>query len=477
MEKYLGYQVETIVYDDPVFTQIQHTFLITTNGSKESYREVLDETRPTKYVHIVHNEGYKSGKKDAWVKTSFQDLWHANLFIFSLTKDIDEPILVLEDDVKFYPRFQKKAHEVERFILSQPLLHMYTFGSIGFETSRKINGHLRLRNWTCTHAVVFTKQCRTYLQTTYATIEKNHDSLITNDLNLVTYTSVKPLAYQKHYLTKNVRQILKSRGVSLLVARQLMSLYFGLLDCTKDGSFGYEYAHFTRGYVNIICTLILWCTLFIIKRRLRGYLLTAAVLLVVRLCEKDTSYVYDIPTFSRLYCINHLPARNGIVSHCWVSFHEWKAIVLFARDTFLKTGKPTAILVGKPMVRLGLIPIVKCMVKTFGYSYVHFIYGDDRVGQCVDFLKAGNNVIIFGCWGNSKTFGGTGLYHMSRLSKLPVTLLFMQQLNRYKYSIKYVAPYRVKRKETPQQYIERMYRVYASLDPSVTYKAHFKHVY
>lgn len=472
-----GYRVENIVYDDPALTQIQHTFLITTVGSKESYREVLDDTRPTKYIHIVYNEGYKSGKKDAWVRTTFQDLWHANLFIFSLAKDMDEPILVLEDDVKFYPRFRNKAHEVERFILSQPDIRMYTFGSMAYATSRKINGHLRLWHWTGTHAVVFTKQCRTYLQTTYSTVTINHASLITNDSKLPTYTSVQPMAYQKHFLTENALQILKSRGVPSLVTHQLIPLYFGLVDCTKDGSFVYECAHLTRGYVNIICSLILWCTLLIVKRRLRGYLLTAAVLLVVRLCERDTSYVYDIPTHSRLYCINHLPARKGLVSHLWVNFHEWKVIFRFARDTFRKTGNPTAIIAGKAIVRLGLLPILRCMGKTCASPYVHLIYGDERVRQSVDFLKAGNNVIIFGCLGNSNDFGGTGLYHMSVLSNLPVTLLHMQQLNRYKYSLKYVAPYRIRRNETPQQYIERMHRVYASLDPSVIYKPHFKHVY
>lgn len=470
-----GYQVENIVYDDPAFTQIQHTFLITTVGSKESYREVLDDTRPTKYVHIVHNEGYKSGKKDAWVRTTFQDLWHANLFTFFLAKDMDEPILVLEDDVKFYPRFRKKAHEVERFILSQPDICMYTLGSICFETGWKTNGHMRIRGWITTHAVVFTKQCRTYLQATHPTATRNHDNLLGYDANLVTFTPTQPMAYQKHTFTANFSDVVKMHGIPPLVIHRLAPMCFEMFDCTKDGSFVYECAHFTRGYVNIICTLILWCTLFIRKRRLRGYLLIAAVLLVVRLCEKDTSYVYDIPTHSRLYCINHLPARKSLVSHCWVNVHEWKAVVRFAWDTFRKTGKPTAILVGKPIVRLGLMPILKRMVKAFAPSYVHLIYGDERVRQCVDFLKAGNNVIIFGCLGNSNDFGGTGLYHMSVLSKLPVTLLHMQQPNRYKYLIKYVALYRVKNKETPQQYIKRMYKVYASLDPSVTYNAHFKH--
>ena len=119
----------------------------------------------------------------------------------------------------------------------------------------------------------------------------------------------------------------------------------------------------------------------------------------------------------------------------------------------------------------------QCKLVVSKSSYLSLIHGSERVKQCIDFLSAGNNVLVFGCMGNSKDFGGTGLFYMSALSRLPVVLIHNKKLNRYKYSIKYIKHQHIEEKETPQEYMRRLHKAYSSFDPHVNYTWNNKHIW
>lgn len=139
------YKFEELHYTDPIFNNVDATYIIHLegNGRLTRIQSQLQRFHPTETVYIMFNKGYKNCKKDEYINTPPLDLVDS---FFTVFKDAEqkgyEHILVLEDDFMFDDEILDNRHseEIERFLMRNkgqnfiyyvgtlPLLQLSTFG-------------------------------------------------------------------------------------------------------------------------------------------------------------------------------------------------------------------------------------------------------------------------------------------------------------------------------------------------------------
>ena len=71
------YYTKTHYYTDPLFKEVDATYIIHLEGNEERYKNIENQLllhHPTKIVHILFNKGYKNGNKPN-VKNSIELLF------------------------------------------------------------------------------------------------------------------------------------------------------------------------------------------------------------------------------------------------------------------------------------------------------------------------------------------------------------------------------------------------------------------
>ena len=199
----MPYELENLEFSNPVLRKVDVTYVITMRNStrRTKYIRQLYEARPTTNVVIVHNEGYKGGRKPAWVVDSSSDLWHANLFVFQLHLKTrgPKPFLVLEDDCEFEPEFQRLGHTIEQFVSSGGA-EMYLLGGIPLVSAPHDLTHVRVLAGICAHAVLYSASGAEKALLLPVRGE-GHDLVFASELR--TFMSRTPLAIQKFSKTEN----------------------------------------------------------------------------------------------------------------------------------------------------------------------------------------------------------------------------------------------------------------------------------
>lgn len=195
----MGYTFETCMFHDSTCLYIEHTFIITMHDSSrmDNMWKQIHEHKPTKFVTIMYNRGYKHTNKPN-VDTSAKDLWHANSTIMKLYKE-DAPILILEDDCEFLYTFRQHARRIETFILQHPNLGAYNLGGLPLLSYPVSCQDLRGLLFGFAHAVIYTKHGRTQLQNN--SIRILHD--LECSMTIKMYFPALPLAVQKIEQTEN----------------------------------------------------------------------------------------------------------------------------------------------------------------------------------------------------------------------------------------------------------------------------------
>lgn len=198
-----AYREEVLHFADVLFPSIPVTYLVTMEGSarRAQYMRELREWRPSTRVVVLHNRGYRAGAKPAWVSTAALDLWHANQHIARQAPG--EWVLVLEDDVQFYPRAREWAPLVERFLHGRDDVEVYNLGTIHALFASPA-GPRHLRVWTAgdTHAVIYSPAARKKM--TSLRVRFLHDIEVM--MRLRTFIPREPLAWQRHEPTENSAQ-------------------------------------------------------------------------------------------------------------------------------------------------------------------------------------------------------------------------------------------------------------------------------
>ena len=233
----LGYTFHTLTYPNPAFHRVLHSFLITMHDStrEEHYLRQLRDFQPTRHVTIVYNRGYKEGTKQG-VDTTSKDLWHANSTIMKLCSEMEEPVLILEDDVQFLPRFRHGASRVEAFLSETPGAGAYNLGCLPLLSYPVRCGHLRGLVLGFAHAVVYTRRGRDALQD--KTVTRLHD--LECSVSTRMYFHAFPLAVQAIEATENSKQwdlggfsflYLRCFGRSLFATHHRIGWFGGLGGC------------------------------------------------------------------------------------------------------------------------------------------------------------------------------------------------------------------------------------------------------
>lgn len=184
-----------------MFKSFKYSFLITMENShrRNSYMEQLNTYRPTSNVIIIHNKGFKKSKKKD-VNNTGQDLWYTNRFIFKMCQDIEEPILVMEDDMEFCNTYL--ITEIEKIIMTKKM-DAFNLGCLPFFSIPIDSTHCRTYCFAYTHAVIYTSDGRKRL--IKKKIKRFHDTELS--WLMKAYQPLTPTCIQKIEQTKNTNHI------------------------------------------------------------------------------------------------------------------------------------------------------------------------------------------------------------------------------------------------------------------------------
>lgn len=204
--RYTHHKLETVGLLDGA---VDATYVLAMEGSERLDNVVKEfETRPlTSEYTVQHNKGYKQCKKDAWVKGSMQDIFHAHATAceHALLHGCEQ-ILVLEDDFETDKDTEKYAPRVLKYLVDNygrydlyNLGHIYAFAFPFYEHHRAIGSSLPQ------HAVVYGK----YLMESM--VQAKNEGTYTGGIDLFAhgsdyrvYTYNRPIVYQKFPATTNM---------------------------------------------------------------------------------------------------------------------------------------------------------------------------------------------------------------------------------------------------------------------------------
>ena len=199
------YDVQELVFDDCAFQTIETSYVITMASSERqsSFMRELQKHRPTRRTFVVTNTGFRSCSKEPWVKHTYDDLWHANRFVFEHFLRNAGPhekcVMILEDDVVFTPCFRENSPKVDMFMQKSLYADGYNLGCIPVFANpvAQENDHHHLRIAACAHAMIYTRDaCLKMLQNCNGSdcSVGLHDVFI--HIKLKIYTFRQPLAIQ-----------------------------------------------------------------------------------------------------------------------------------------------------------------------------------------------------------------------------------------------------------------------------------------
>jgi hypothetical protein len=139
-------RIKTFNYKDPLFNHVDATYIIHLEGNSRygDIKKQLKIYHPTKFVHIVFNEGFKHKPN---VHNSKEDIVDVNMYIMKDAVKYNT-ILVLEDDFMFSPCIHLHTKNIDTFVSTHtnfiyrigciPLLqvpyNMYTYVGISVGT-------------------------------------------------------------------------------------------------------------------------------------------------------------------------------------------------------------------------------------------------------------------------------------------------------------------------------------------------------
>ena len=114
---------------------------------------------------IQYNKGFKKGKKPDSIKSSCQDLVHANYMAFKYLKKYNN-VIILEDDALVVNNDIRIYNEIDSFIKDKEF-NCFSFGSIGLFSKYNNNflklGKSNIFTFGASQAVIYSREARTVL--------------------------------------------------------------------------------------------------------------------------------------------------------------------------------------------------------------------------------------------------------------------------------------------------------------------------
>ena len=155
-----GYYIEKIKQKTPnIDLGVDATYIIHLmhNGRLDSVIHQMTHYKMRGHNYILYNQGYKSGKKENFIKSAPMDLIHAYLYIFQHASDCNyKHILILEDDF-FFDNSILHSHiqrAIKRFIHDNTY-DLYYLGCLPYLRKEIDQYSSRLFASTGMHAVIY----------------------------------------------------------------------------------------------------------------------------------------------------------------------------------------------------------------------------------------------------------------------------------------------------------------------------------
>jgi len=181
-----AYYIKHLIYNKGIFDKsIDATYIMTMEYSHDRHKNIqkqLESVIPTKNVFIVYNKGYKKYDKcifNVKIKKTYTDLTYTNLYIFSLTKNLNR-ILVLEDDFIFTENIKDIAiqNKIEQFIINKNI-NIYSLGCVCLIINpfTLLNEHVKCYMKGGVHAMIYSKKARVKIFNIIKNNIKSHNGL------------------------------------------------------------------------------------------------------------------------------------------------------------------------------------------------------------------------------------------------------------------------------------------------------------
>lgn len=254
------YRIETIIYDDPLFQNVDATYILHLESDGTRYTHIkqqLELYHPTKIVHVVFNKGFRHCHKPH-VHNTTEDIIDTFMYIMKESQKYNT-ILLLEDDFIFNPNIHRHTKNVDEFTTMHTNF-IYRLGCIP-AIQLPYNLYTYVGIGCGSHAVLLSKSIRKKIMNqSYPTIDWD---LYLNKLsaNYIYYT---PLCYQLFPATENQ----KNWGVGnvlLIACSQLQIRLFNALNLHVQPEPGYTIMYVFSKIVPLVTLYFLYKTLFIFK--------------------------------------------------------------------------------------------------------------------------------------------------------------------------------------------------------------------
>lgn len=259
---------EVLTFPEPVlFPSVPVTYVITMEGSHR-YHELVRELhayRPTRKVVIVHHKSLSDCARPRGVNTASQDLWRNNLMIAK--RDLNSPVMILEDDVHFLPTIHDYAEHIDQTIANDRC-EIYALGICPIMSFPASNEDMTILLGGVTHAVLFSTRARQRLVREYGE-DLSYKAIIKDSVHILglswlhdceiyyrfhTLAPMKPCAVQSHPLTENQKEW---RNIFL-------DMIFDFSGAREDGTTLYEIQHALGRYFGGFIPFVVFIIFFII---------------------------------------------------------------------------------------------------------------------------------------------------------------------------------------------------------------------
>lgn len=250
---------------DPLLKSVPCAYVLTMRDSTRlRQREAAALTRFCGRTYVQTNAGWKRSPKPAWVNSTATDILDAYRNVCLACRDVDAPVLILEDDARLLSPCRASFDEVDRFVRTQPF-DVYSLGSVGlFDRRRDVGKHRMFMGlMACSQAVVWSRAAREQFLAMDVTRMTHIDTHAVSSMARK-YTYARPLVVQLFPTTDNMSSWCiecKGRMWETVFTQQLVRLMQdGLsLDTKPDG---WHTLYFYNNYAQVLVLTAAACVVW-----------------------------------------------------------------------------------------------------------------------------------------------------------------------------------------------------------------------
>ena len=246
------YYLKTQHYINPLFNNVDATYIIHLEGNTERYKNITEQLEmyhPTKIVHILFNKGYKKCNTNA--NDSIQDIINTYLYIMNDANKYNT-ILILEDDFMFNKDVHNHTKNIETFI-NNNTTYIYRLGCLPV-IQVPYNTYTYMGISIGAHSILYSKSIRN-------TILNDKNNISDWDLYInfisINYNYYKPLCYQLFGNTENQSNWGTHNKILHFITQYFVIAFIKLIGIDKKAEPGYTIIYTISKILTLIILFII----------------------------------------------------------------------------------------------------------------------------------------------------------------------------------------------------------------------------